>query len=117
MTITSETPTRVTNEDWEQRFSSSTGSYNLAGRGRCWRMWHPDLANGPICAEPLDHKGVHEGHGIHWSRTPRVSREIAEQFLACYKAIPSHYHDVTLSDDGAVTMTLRALRSALRLYG
>ena len=116
-TASPEAPLRVTDEDWEHRYTTHSKDYDRAGKNECWRMWHPGVIRGPYCLEPLGHEGDHKGFGMRWSRTPHVSQKMAEEFLACYRRIPNAYQDITLRDDGTVTMTLRAFRSAVQFIG
>jgi len=109
-----EAPARITDEDWEQRYSFGIARYDAGGEKQCWRMWHPDLVGGPFCHEPLRHEGDHKGFGLVWSRSPRVSPKTADCFLSCYRSIPNNNHEITLRDDGTVTMTLRAFGNAVR---
>ena len=114
LTSETEAPVRVTDEDWEQRYSLGIARYDAGSKKRCWRMWHPDLVGRPYCYEPLGHEGDHKGFGLQWSRSPRVSLKTAEYFLSCYRFIPNNNHEITLLDDGTVTMSLQALGDAVR---
>jgi len=104
--------------EWEVRHTPSPHGlgYDHDADVKCWLMWHPDVQI-PYCQELIGHDGDHSGFAVKWSRSPRVDVRTARDFLHMYRAVPNGYHDITLCDDGTVTMTLAAFSAATRFIG
>lgn len=99
------------------RFQFSNASYDKAGEGKCWELWHAGVNQSPRCELDLDHEGDHKGNGMSWPKEPAVDAEAATKFLAYYRRIPNTNHEIVLLDDGTVHMTLRAFWATTAFLG
>jgi hypothetical protein len=80
---------------------------------------HDHVAPGPEkrSSLPLGHGGDHAGNAFSWSQTPHVDATVAKKFLTYYRSIPNSNHDITLRDDGTVSMSLGAFQAATAFIG
>lgn len=87
------------------RFESTDPKYNQAHEHVCLEIFHPGVKHGPICQCGRDHEGRHEGYGFSWQEEPKVDAQTAATFLTAYRKIPNGTRELTLNDDGTVTIS------------